>query len=581
MATLNTMLIHLGIDTDRLRAGARNAQRAVRTMGDNMRRTADFSAGRMLHHFQQGLRGIRNAFRAGDADGQGRGFGRRIAAGIGSGLRRAGSTIASGLSGALSFASRSISSNPIVGVVALALASAIAHTLAPFLAAALSGLVVSATGIGIIGLGAVLLKDEPAVKKAASKLKSTVGGILKDAAKPLIPAFTKALGQIGKTFKSLENEFQGIFGALEPVIPVLNKGFMDAFKAIITGIEDMLMGSQETFKGFSSMIRKIGEGIGGFFRILGQNPKDTKLALEDLGSFIKWLLMETAKFIRFLTSTYSTVRKWVQNVISAFAWLYDVLVGHSIIPDLINAIVRWVTSLPRRTIGAVSRWVAGIIAKCVSLYQRAVSWVARMVGRVVSWIRGLPGKAAGALSSLGSRVYAKVYAAGSSMLSAAKSGVKRVVSAVKSLPGKAKDALSGIGSKLYGAGRSLVGGFVDGIASMFRKVKDKLGSLTRKLRDWKGPAPLDARILTPAGQSVIAGFMKGIDRQTPYLRKQLGGLTSDLPGMTAEVSGVIRAGKSEPQTIVLDVRGGDDEMKRLIKKWVRVDGRGNVQKAFT
>lgn len=32
--------------------------------------------------------------------------------------------------------------------------------------------------------------------------------------------------------------------------------------------------------------------------------------------------------------------------------------------------------------------------------------------------------------------------------------------------------------------------------------------------------------------------------------------------------------------VVIDVRGGDDELKRLIRKWVRIDGAGSVQTAF-
>jgi hypothetical protein len=32
--------------------------------------------------------------------------------------------------------------------------------------------------------------------------------------------------------------------------------------------------------------------------------------------------------------------------------------------------------------------------------------------------------------------------------------------------------------------------------------------------------------------------------------------------------------------VVIDVRGGDDELKRLIRKWVRIDGGGSVQTAF-
>jgi hypothetical protein len=81
---------------------------------------------------------------------------------------------------------------------------------------------------------------------------------------------------------------------------------------------------------------------------------------------------------------------------------------------------------------------------------------------------------------------------------------------------------------------------------------------------------------------VIGGFMRGIDNMAAPLRSQLGNLTADLPGMTAEVAprGVAQASARSDQRLVVDVTGSDEDMKRLIRRIVKSDGRGDVQTAF-
>jgi hypothetical protein len=154
---------------------------------------------------------------------------------------------------------------------------------------------------------------------------------------------------------------------------------------------------------------------------------------------------------------------------------------------------------------------------------------------------------------------------------------------VRGLPGRITSALGNLGNLLRSAGSHLISGFINGITSQFGSVKSTLGGLTNDLTSWKGPPSLDARILTPAGQSLIAGFQRGITAQTPSLQQQLQGLTGALPGMTAAggMPSVGSPGNSGgPARVVIDVTGADGDMKKLIRRMVRIDGRGSVQTAF-
>jgi phage-related protein len=240
--------------------------------------------------------------------------------------------------------------------------------------------------------------------------------------------------------------------------------------------------------------------------------------------------------------------KWLTTgIASLFEWLYDHLVGHSVIPDMVRAIV--------------------------------------------SWLAGLPGKALGALAGLPGALASVAGQAASRMVSAIRTGVTSAASAAGTLASRAKGAVGSLGGVLWGAGQSLISGFIGGIKSMLGSVKSTLGGLTNSLTSWKGPPGRDAVILRPAGRLVLGGFMAGIADQVPALRAQLGGLTAAMPGMglggglafAGAAGGASVGGGQQTVRVVLDVQGGQDAFTRAVRETVKVKGGGgpnSVQRAF-
>jgi phage-related protein len=104
--------------------------------------------------------------------------------------------------------------------------------------------------------------------------------------------------------------------------------------------------------------------------------------------------------------------------------------------------------------------------------------------------------------------------------------IGKAVAKIKELPSKAKAGLSSLGTTLKNAGIELIKGFISGITSMFSSVKNKLGDLTDKLTDWKGPLPKDKVLLYNAGVVIIKGLIKGLESQYGNVKKSLGDLTS-------------------------------------------------------
>lgn len=167
---------------------------------------------------------------------------------------------------------------------------------------------------------------------------------------------------------------------------------------------------------------------------------------------------------------------------------------------------------------ASSVWagIQGVISGAIGMVQGAIS-------TAMAVIRGIWSGAWNGLRSVLSGAW-------NGIKSAVSSGVSSVVSTIRGLPGQAASAVGSIGSTLVNAGRSLITGFINGIKSAIGGVKDTLSSLTSKLTSWKGPAPRDARLLTPAGRLIIDGLIRGLESRYSAVRASLRSLTGDIAG---------------------------------------------------
>lgn len=261
-----------------------------------------------------------------------------------------------------------------------------------------------------------------------------------------------------------------------------------------------------------------------------------------------------------LGNALKSIAIWVAQVVWAaivataqFAWMAIKAVAWAVVMA-----AQWFIALG--PIGWAMALIIAIAALVVAKWDTVKSWT----GKVWSWISD------------------KVMDAIRSAKDAVVKTTAQIVDTIKGIKDSVVSAVSGAGKWLWDAGKNVVMGFINGLVSMFGAVKDKLGSLTSMLPDWKGPMALDKRILTPNGKAVLDSFMNGIDAQTPALRRQLQGITSDLPGMGMNVNpgGVAASRNSARNGLVLDVTGADEDMKRLIRRIVKNEGRGSVQTAF-
>lgn len=225
---------------------------------------------------------------------------------------------------------------------------------------------------------------------------------------------------------------------------------------------------------------------------------------------------------------YGLVQGLVEGIIEWFDWLQDVLVGHSIIPDMVNAIVTWFTTLWTQVTTWVSNLVKDVIAFFVDLYNKVSAKVGEIVGNVVQWFKEMPGKVLAAIGSLANTLVEK----GAELVRGIKTGAENVWSEVSGwvggIAGRVLSAAGDMGSTLKQAGKNLIGGLLNGIKEKFEDAKDFVMGIGPWIADHKGPKAYDLALLRPAGNQIVQGLGNGMAEQFDSLKRDVAAMGPQL-----------------------------------------------------
>lgn len=200
----------------------------------------------------------------------------------------------------------------------------------------------------------------PALKPIAE----LVGGIL-------LVAFGLLIGVITGTVRAFAALLEGAIQVAGGVVQFMT-GMIQIVSGVLTLLYDLFtlqwgkIGSDlgEIWDGILNMVRGFGNAFMGFFG----------------GLFL---------------AVGGLIGGFVEGVIGYFTDLFDALVGHSIIPDMINGIINWFQQLPERALSAISSFASSIGSFFTNLASQAVSWGSDMINNFIS---GLTNAAGGLIS---------------------------------------------------------------------------------------------------------------------------------------------------------------------------------------
>lgn len=384
-----------------------------------------------------------------------------------------------------------------------------------------------------------------------SAVVQALAGPLQSAVAVIGPALSKLAGQLGAALAPVVASLSSALAVLLPIVATLVAQLAGALGPVLVQVGGLIgqivtlaMGALGPILAqlpslLAPLLLVAAQLIGIVVKLASQLLTALTPALTKIGAAFGQLLVATAPLLQSLgqlvVALLSALMPVLLPIISLIGQLASILAG---------VLAKYITSFVVPALTAVSDLLSGNFSGAWAAAKQAVSgWfsfvvgvfgklggvVAHGVNEAIGWLAGMGGRALSALSTFGAYVLSKATQAASSLGTAIGHGVTSAVSWLAGLPGRALSALGDVGSTLMHAGASLLDGFISGITSKVGELKSTLGNITSKLTDWKGPAPLDARILTPNGKLVMGGFMRGIRSQVPTLRAQLSGITTDLP----------------------------------------------------
>ena len=213
------------------------------------------------------------------------------------------------------------------------------------------------------------------VKKSWEDIKTAVSDAAQALLNAIPPELRTKLEDLGKAIveikdrfiewaksvdwiKGIGKTFEVIGGIIFSVVTGVIAGAMNAFIGYIQGAIEVISGITQIVSGVVEAIVALFSGD-----------------LQEAGKAVDKIVDGIQKSFKGLyDKTIGVVVNLVKGIIDWFVKLWDELVGHSIIPDMCEAIIEWFNKLYDNTIGVIVKWAKDIIEKISKMWEDIKSW---------------------------------------------------------------------------------------------------------------------------------------------------------------------------------------------------------------
>ena len=336
------------------------------------------------------------------------------------------------------------------------------------------------------------------------KLWEKIGPELSAIFKELRPLFTNFLKFMKPIIAFLIVRFSFIGKVIASVVAKVIKPALEAIGGILANVLQMVRGFIQVFSGIFAMFS--GDFEGGFKKLASGVMNIVSGLFGGIGQLIKG----AAKII------IGAVWGIVTGIFDWFHWLWDELIGHSIIPDIINGIFSWFGKLI-----SLAKWVfENVISPVFSafkwLWEKVVDVVKLMIEGVKFYFGLLKPIAKWIWDNVLKPIWDKfkeLWPKVKYALSLWWAGIKNVWDKLKSIAiwvwenvlkpvwDKFKDAFDKI--------KKVVGDAKDNIVEKFGAIKEKLGDVIQAIKDAPGKIKDLGVKFKEAGKLIIDKLIEG------------------------------------------------------------------------
>jgi TP901 family phage tail tape measure protein len=321
------------------------------------------------------------------------------------------------------------------------------------------------------------------------------------------------LDWIVTTVKSVLRVFEGLLNFITGVFTGDWSRAWDGIKTVFLALWDFILA---TLKGIGGVIWGVVSGL-----VVGV-VELFKWLWSHAGSVITSFIADIINwFLNIPNKVNELIWKFIQGVIGFFQHLFDVLVGHSIIPDMINAIVEWFKGLPQRALDAITALLGFIVTFVTNVWNGWVETNVRMWTAIIQWFKGLPQKIIDGLSTLLTNIKNFASTVWDNFKSASTTAFVAVVTWVQGIPQKIVNGVGNLINLIKGPGADFVSGLLTGAKNWWHNVTDWVSDIPNKITTALGTMK---DLLKNAGISIITGFWDGLKEKWKEASKWIEGL---------------------------------------------------------
>ena len=426
---------------------------------------------------------------------------------------------------------------------------------------------------------------------------------------PIIDPFYEIWQELSSIVSDIAAPFQEAGAIIGEAFAELKTAF-EPITTLFTDIKESLFGPSdaEGFSFLSAAMSVLGTVLKGLAHTVGFVLKvalfPLKLALQGLGLVVKGVMMVVGPVVKFFAGFIRGIvdgfKALVDGIVAPFRWLYDVLVGHSIVPDLVTEIIKLFATLPLQIPKLIFNMISGITGYIGGLADKVggplgvvlkgllkpfklISEFAKAAAEAISGIieglwetlGGLADVIAGIFTLDFTRIKDGLWSVFSGIGGAFKSafldlpkwlagkfidGLKAIFIDFPSwLLGKMKDGLVGIGEALLDGVKAV---FVDFPVMIYNGFKDALSSVWEWIKSWVPGAE--------AIGNVAGGFSETNEEASARIAKEGSSFTRGMGRTAGGVADIFTGGEDGLFSVSGRLKGAGKSSWRSLgshKRW--------------
>lgn len=279
------------------------------------------------------------------------------------------------------------------------------------------------------------------IKEAVSE----TAGVMRESFQPVVDALKDAFDKLKESMGPIVETAGNIMQTLEPLATIIGGVLVGAIGVAISIFTGLVSAIGPVINAFLQIIETVGHMVN---VVIGLLTGDWQLAMDS------WLAAGESiigAFISLWEGLKNFVGGFVDAIVGFFQGLYDILVGNSIVPDMVNAMLQWFKDLASWIVDPIKTLVSFVVDAFNNLKQKAstiFNAIKDGITRPIETAKSIITTIVGAIRSVMTRIFGSIRDTTSRIFDRVKDAMFKPIDAAKDAISKALDAIKDMFSKL-------------------------------------------------------------------------------------------------------------------------------------